>query len=257
MRTLAIVLAVTISVVLGGPGNSARAGSIEAVLAASWQPAFCSTAAGRKKEECRTQTPDRYDATNFSLHGLWPDDLDNKAAFPCYCGRGVAVSCETSGPRDRNLWISPKIMDRLRIVMPGTMSGLQRHQWSKHGSCYVGAGAGEADPDDYFADAITLVEKLNDSAVGDLFREKLGSLVTREEIEAAFDRAFGEAAAERVTIVCNGRGRGARIAELRINVSGDVTPDSDLGDLILAAPTAADSSDRRSCGKGLVVEVTE
>ena len=41
------------------------------VLALSWQPAFCE---GRPdKSECRTQTQNRFDANNFVLHGLWPN----------------------------------------------------------------------------------------------------------------------------------------------------------------------------------------
>jgi len=42
----------------------------EYVLAVSWQPAFCETRP--RLPECRSQTADRFDATNFTLHGLWP-----------------------------------------------------------------------------------------------------------------------------------------------------------------------------------------
>jgi ribonuclease T2 len=135
------------------------------------------------------------------------------------------------------------------------MSGLQRHEWSKHGTCFAGASR-TADPDEFFGDAIALVEKLDASAVGQLFRKHLGAVVTRGKVEAAFDEAFGDGASERVTIACSGRGRNAMIAELRINISGDITPDADLGALILAAPTTAISTDDRSCAKGRVVEVS-
>jgi len=252
LGSVLVFLAASISA--GGIPGPALA--IEAVLAATWEPAFCRTSAGRGKEECRTQTPDRRDATHLSLHGLWPDDLDNKAIFPCYCASGGPVSCETNGPSDRKLRLSPAVYNRLRDVMPGTMSGIQRHEWSKHGTCYAGAGQ-TADPDEFFDDAITLVEKLDASAVGKLFRDNLGAVVTRTQIEAAFDEAFGEGAADRVTIVCSGRGKNATIAELRINVSGDVSADANIGALILAAPTTATSTDDRSCAKGRVVQVAE
>jgi ribonuclease T2 len=40
------------------------------ILAVSWQPAFCE---GKPdKTECETQRHDRFDATHFTLHGLWP-----------------------------------------------------------------------------------------------------------------------------------------------------------------------------------------
>jgi ribonuclease T2 len=73
------------------PGSGLPPDSIEYVLAASWQPAFCITPAGADKAECVSQTRDRFDATHFSIHGLWPDDLDDRDIFPCYCDRGAPV----------------------------------------------------------------------------------------------------------------------------------------------------------------------
>ncbi len=248
-------MALVAASILGVGGLSGRALAVEAVLAASWEPAFCTTSGGRSKQECRTETPDRRDATHLSLHGLWPDDLDDKAIFPCYCAGGSPVSCETSGPTDRTLRLSQPLFNRLRGVMPGTMSGLHRYEWSKHGSCYSGAGQ-QADPETFFNDAVTLIEKLDASAVGQLFSDNVGAVLTRDDIEAAFDQAFGAGAADRVTIICDGRGRNAKIAELRINISGDVNSDADLGALILAAPTTAISTDDRSCAKGVVQAVT-
>ena len=49
------------------------------VLAISWQPAFCETRP--EKPECDSQTPDRFDAANFALHGLWPQPRSRD-----YCG---------------------------------------------------------------------------------------------------------------------------------------------------------------------------
>ena len=42
----------------------------EYVLAVSWQPAFCEGHAD--KPECASQTEARFDASNLTLHGLWP-----------------------------------------------------------------------------------------------------------------------------------------------------------------------------------------
>ena len=232
-----------------------QAGAVEAVLAASWEPTFCRSPAGRDKRECLAQTADRYDAAHFSLHGLWPDNLADKTAYPCYCGRGAPVSCRESEAPDRDLRLSRALATKLRRVMPGSMSGLHLHEWTKHGTCYETAVDEVADPEDYFSDAIALVGMLNASVVGRLFAESIGERVTRAEIAEAFDTAFGEGAAERLTIVCTGRGRHAAIAELRINIAGDITPGSDLGELILAAPTTATSTNDRSCEGGLVTAV--
>ena len=46
----------------------------EYVLAISWQPSFCQ--GNQYKKECKSQTEDRFDATNFTLHGLWPDRVE-------------------------------------------------------------------------------------------------------------------------------------------------------------------------------------
>ncbi len=228
------------------------------VLAASWEPAFCQTETGRRKRECRTLTADRYDATHFSLHGLWPDDLSDKAIFPCYCDRGAPRECDvelSDGPRIR---VSQPIFDVLRKVMPGVMSRLHQHEWAKHGTCYeadgTGPGAG-ADPDEYYSEAIILMEKLNASSVRALFARNIGGRLTRDEIEAAFDDAFGPGAAERVIIKCDGRGANAAIAELWINIEGDITEQSSLSDLILAAPPTSVSTSDRSCAGGKLLAV--
>ena len=42
----------------------------EAILSLSWEPAFCEGHAN--KRECASATPSGFDATHFTLHGLWP-----------------------------------------------------------------------------------------------------------------------------------------------------------------------------------------
>lgn len=239
-----------------GGGTPPRRGSglppdgIEYVLAASWQPAFC--AGHADKDECRTQTADRFDATHFALHGLWPDDLDDKKIYPCYCDRGTPRSCDRTLSRDESINLSPAVMDKLKVIMPGTQSGLELHEWPKHGSCYeddkTGGDAG-ADPDEYFSEAMALMAKLNESSLQPLFESHIGSSLTRGEIEAAFDTAFGAGASDRLIIKCSG----GAISELWIGLKGDVTSTPDLKALIQAAPTTATSTNDRSCKGGKVL----
>lgn len=232
--------------------------SIENVLAASWQPTFCATERGQSKIECQTQTADRPDARQFSIHGLWPDDLDDTNIFPCYCDNGPPVSCRRRLPNVANLTVSQSIRDKLDILMPGTQSGLDLHEWSKHGTCYEdhnsGAGAG-ADPDEYFSDTIAVIEQLNASAVGTLFAERLGEIITYEELQASFDAAFGKGAGERVVMNCQRIDGENAISELWIGLGGEIDAQSDLGTLILAAPTTDASTTRTSCQRGIVLEV--
>lgn len=180
--------------------------SIENVLAASWQPTFCATERGKTKVECQTQTANRPDATQFSIHGLWPDDLNDTNIFPCYCDNGPAISCKRSLPSVSSLAISTPIKDKLDVLMPGTQSGLELHEWSKHGSCYEDFNSGAdvgSDADEYFLDTIAMIEQLNASAVGSLFSTRLGQEVTFVELQEAFEKSFGEGAGNRVVMNCN------------------------------------------------------
>lgn len=232
--------------------------SIEYVLAASWQPGFCATSAGQNKDECRSQTADRFDATNFAIHGLWPDDLDDKQIFPCYCDRGAPVSCRGSQDRDTEIDLSDAVLNKLKVAMPGVQSGLQLHEWPKHGACYeddkTGSDSG-ADPDEYFSEIMALLDALNGSAVQGLFEAKLGEVIRREDIEAAFDRAFGGGAGDRVLVRCSRVNGENVITELWIGLKGDIGSAPDFTALIQAAPETEISSNDRSCNSGRVVKV--
>lgn len=224
------------------------------VLAASWEPAFCSTEGGQRKKECRTQTADRYDATHLSLHGLWPDDLGDKEIYPCYCARGAPAACDIDLPDGPSIRLSQPVFDELRKVMPGVQSGLHRHEWAKHGSCSASFGS-KLDPDAYFAAATRLINALNASPVRALFAKNIGRRLTRRQIEKTFDEVFGVGASERLIIKCNGRGENATIAELWINLEGDIASDTDLADLILAAPPTSVSTSDRGCAGGKLLAV--
>jgi ribonuclease T2 len=243
----------------GGNGDGLEPDSIEFVLAASWQPAFCATGAGQNKTECQTQTANRPDATQFSIHGLWPDDLDDKQIFPCYCDRGSPIGCGPSQARDTSIALSEEVLAELTVLMPGVQSDLHLHEWPKHGSCYEDDKTGEdngASPDEYFREAMSVLKQLNASPVRALFANNLGEDLTRQQVEAAFDEAFGEGAGDRVVIRCSGPGNNRIITELWIGLKGDIGDPADLAGLIQAAPTTDVSSTQTSCAGGKVVEVT-
>ncbi|MEM1312980.1 MAG: ribonuclease T, partial [Pseudomonadota bacterium] len=115
------------------PPREARAeepGSTENVLAASWLPAFCEGAGGRR--ECRALERGALPAAErgFVLHGLWPQPRGR-----AYCGaaqglEGVRWS-DLPSPR-----VDRETGEQVVRVMPGAASGLHRRQWAKHGSCY-------------------------------------------------------------------------------------------------------------------------
>ena len=203
-----------------GPGSMED----QYVLALSWQPAFCERR--QDKPECRGQTPDRIDARRFSLHGLWPQPIGRD-----YCGVGPAERARSeSGDWGRlpDLDLAPATRSALEERMPGTRSRLERHEWTKHGTCYGGV------PDAYFTDAMALLDQLNGSTVQDLIETNIGKRLRAEEVRAAFDRAFGRGAGARVRLECD---RDGNIAELRIGLKGPIGKGSDLAALMQAAPS--------------------
>ncbi|WEX86217.1 ribonuclease [Sinorhizobium garamanticum] len=212
----------------------ASSGKTQYVLAVSWQPGFCETRPNRN--ECADQTADRYDATHFSLHGLWP-------LKKSYCG----VEAELKARDRKGDWLElPKLAmsdetaARLLVAMPGVKSGLDRHQWLQSGTCQT------AKAEDYFKQQLRLLDELNSSPVQTLFADKLGSEIGESEIKQAFDRSFGAGAGDRVRMRCqtvNGR---SVITGLTIGLSGDLAGKDDLKSLIQAAGTT-----EFKCAKGI------
>lgn len=192
------------------------------ILAVNWQPAFCETRPDTA--ECRTQSQGRFDASSFTLHGLWPRDE--------YCG--VSASVEETDRSGRwyalpELELSSALKRQLDEAMPGTRSQLERHEWVKHGTCYDG------DAEAYYAAALDLLGQLNPTAVRDLFATNVGQRLTQQQVRAAFDTAFGKGAGERVRLVCEEDGKRTLISELTIGLWGVIGPDPDLRQLLHAA----------------------
>jgi ribonuclease T2 len=198
------------------------------VLAISWQPGFCETRPG--KPECESQTAGRFDADHFTLHGLWPQPRDN-----IYCNvdpRQVRLDKDRAWLQLDRLALDQATRDELEIVMPGTRSGLHRHEWIKHGTCYNGESA-----EGYYSDSLGLMGQLNTSGVRTLFANSIGRNISREDIGEAFEAAFGAGTSDRATVSCKRDGSRRLITELLISLHGEIGPDGDLGALMRDAPT--------------------
>jgi ribonuclease T2 len=236
--------AVCLPIIIGAVSMPAEArdGQTRFILAASWEPAFCMT--NGKKAECRSETAGNFDATHLSLHGLWPMRQN-------YCG--VADDLQQA---DRShgwdslpaVELSAATRSALDKAMPGTQSGLEKHEWLKHGTCT------KLSADDYFNTAVSLLGELNASAVGALFAQNVGKALDDKSIKAAFDKSFGEGASARVKMSCRGKGTARVISEITIGLSEDaVSPGSSgprLGTLIQGA-----GSTSFGCNSGLVQAV--
>ncbi len=208
------------------------------VLALSWEPAFCS--AMKDKAECKAETPVSYEASHFSLHGLWPQPRRN-----VFCG----VDRATAALDDQHKWeqlpepqMSAETKAALDKVMPGTQSVLERHEWIKHGTCYAGGTA-----EQYFKDEIRLINDVNASPVQAFMAANIGKVIQTADLRAKFDEAFGKGSGERVRVSCSKDGM---ISELTIGLKGDIPSGAKLTDLI-AASEATDAG----CPSGLVAAV--
>jgi len=204
------------------------------LLALSWHNAFCET--HRYKKECKRSLPPlgkgKYSEKHFILHGLWPQPR-NKV----YCNvEKDFVSADKHGQwRDLPcLAMDEEIDERLAKVMPGFASDLHKHEWVKHGTCY---GTG---PQEYFEDAVSLVEQINTSKVGDFFRKNIGKQVTLKQVRYQFDRIFGVGAGKRVELKC----KKGLITELWLHLGSG---SDDIGTLLKRGKTV-----RSRCQKGLV-----
>ncbi|MHA7777016.1 ribonuclease T2 family protein [Roseibium sp. M-1] len=215
--------------------------SIDNLLTLSWQPAFCEIRPG--KTECRDLNDGLLPHTTgqLSIHGLWPQPKGKD-----YCGVPASIK-NLDNPDSWDRLPAPEIdtetADALSAAMPGFASFLHHHEWIKHGTCYLGEGGA----DEYYDDTLFLTGLVNGSAVGDLFFNNVGQEITGAQIRAAFDSAFGVGTGERVEIKCQSDGGRNLINEIWISLKGQINPDSDLGDLMLAAETTG-----MGCSRGLI-----
>lgn len=191
------------------------------VLALSWQAGFCET--HMKKPECRSQHAERYDATHFTLHGLWPQPRRQ-----VYCDVNTAVVSNDKRGKWRALppvQTSDMLRDRLQKIMPGTRSALDRHEWIKHGTCYSKYAQ------TYYRDSLALMDAINTSAVQKLFATHIGKYLASSAIRRAFDKSFGNGTGKRVRIACKSANERRLITEITLGLRGVVTAHPDIGKL--------------------------
>ncbi len=164
--------------------------SKENILAVSIQHNFCRF--HHNKKECRTLYKNEFAKNNFTLHGLWPQPRSKQ-------------NCSNKFERlDSDLW------RELKVKMPGVVSGLARHEWRKHGSCY---GKSESE---YFKDALKLLDEVNKSRLKDFIFSHVGKVVTKQQINRVLKYP------RKVQLVCK---RGY-ITEIRFSLKGDVSSSS-------------------------------
>ena len=211
------------------------------VLAVSWQPAFCERLPN--KPECRSQHQNRFDASNFTLHGLWPQP---KGTSYCNLPENIVTIDKTGRWHELpKLDLSETLRKELSEKMPGYRSHLHRHEWYKHGSCMPGYS-----PEDYFTISLKLLDSINESEFANLFRGNKGRKLFFRDMNFEFVQAFGVNAQQKLVVDCY-RDDGRRIfQEFKLSLSGLVSINSDLSELL-----AKSKSLGSSCPSGLVDRV--
>jgi len=196
------------------------------LLVVSWNNAFCQT--HRSKKECRA----RSSSNIISLHGLWPQPRSQS-----YCNVPKRLVAKDKHHQWRDLpdmELESGTISLMKKYMPGYVSGLQKHEWIKHGSCY---GKNE---NEYFSDALGYAKKIDTSTVGNLFRANIGKQISLKSIKDAFEKDFGKDSGKGIVLKC----KNGLITELWITLTGE---ENDL-----SALAKASSSKRSKCHKGIV-----
>ncbi|MCH9739355.1 MAG: hypothetical protein K0U38_00740 [Epsilonproteobacteria bacterium] len=177
---------------LNKKSSTTKVTSKQNLLAISWQNAFCQT--HQYKKECKNMSRKDFGASNFVLHGLWPQPRNNQ-----YCKVGkkeIGMDKNKQWHRLSRLDLDSDTRTKLSKLMPGYHSNLHRHEWIKHGTCY-GTNA-----DVYYDDSMSLLTQVNESKVQEFFAKNIGQKISLKELRKVFDKEFGKGAGEHVTMNC-------------------------------------------------------
>ncbi len=202
------------------------ANPIDGTLAVMWYPSVCKV---ERYPACRRPLP--FWMQNFTLHGLWP-----KKQY-CHVPARLKMLDKKGAWKKIPLKIPPSLEELLLRYMPGTISGLHKHEWIKHGSCY------SSSPEVYFLDSIALVEQLNKTPIRDFFVEHRGKRIQTYKIRRLFDKVYFKGAGKRVKFVC----KDGYLTQMYIRLKGYLSPQTPLEQLLRhARPT------RRGCARGII-----
>lgn len=190
-------------------------------LALTWHPGFCATRS-RPPRECREPALREGASRGFVLHGLWPSLPERFAAQGVDRRHWWREGCFLEQPRNDGsfcrahppLGLEAPLAEALDAAMPGRASCLDRYQYAKHAACF------DLAEDDYFAAAVALLERVNESAFGAFVALNQGGTVARNDLIGAFEAAFGEGTGRALRLRCGGRGNRV-LSEVRIAIDAE------------------------------------
>lgn len=208
-------------------------------LAVSWQPAFCESHRG--KPECKITDSSVYQASHFTLHGLWPNKRE--------CGVDYGLCGQYKKPEQAfcdyaPLSMTAETVKNLSEIMPSVAVGscLERHEWYKHGTCQTDWNA-----DGYFATATRLVKEFNDAGVAEFMKQNTGKTVATVEFFKTVDNSLGKNASKRLSLGCDKQGN---LVDVFVNLPKQIPNNETLAVLIQQAP----ESFNNRCGESFNVD---
>lgn len=211
------------------------------VLALSWQPAFCES--HRDKQECKTRDPNAFQARNFTLHGLFPNRNNCGISFG-FCGHVAGeVKPFTNLPA---VPLDASTSRSLAVVMPSFAagSGLERHEWHKHGTC------SGFTPDEYFSVSASLAQQFNQSGMAAFVAAHIGREIRKRDFYDEIDRNLGPGARDRVELDCDNADRRV-LEEITITLPAAIPLNADLPALLRQAQPRAPGN---KCGDKLFID---
>ncbi len=198
----------------------------------SWQPAFCES--HQSKKECKSLKAGDFDAANLVLHGLWPNQDNDREHDYGFCNVPADVKeLDGSGKwcQMPDLKLSQATKGELGRVMPGYQSCLQNHEWYKHGTC------SGMQPDEYFAKASAFVEGVAKTKLGALLTANVGKRVTMAQLKASAKKDYGEKGSN-LRFIC----KKGTLTEVRMYLVKDIADKSVITADMLLAPGQGESS---------------
>jgi len=197
------------------------------VLAVSWQPAFC--VSHGDKPECAITDRLSYQASHFTLHGLWPNRMAQCGIDYGYCG---AVKTQVRQFCDYpQVELSGQVRNDLGVVMPSVAAGscLERHEWHKHGTCQSQRNASA-----YFETAIAMTKQFNDSGIAAFMAANVGKPVSQAAFIATVDASLGADAHQRLHLTC----KNGKLVDIFIDLPEKLAATQKLSELIAQATPA-------------------
>lgn len=166
------------------------------VLAVSSQAGFCETfGANKGKPECKALDKDSPYRSQFTLHGLWPNQKS--------CGTNYGY-CNSTQKQTNHCDYAPLTLGlvtefKLKENMPSYKYGscLERHEWYKHGTCQ------DKSPDQYYFIATNMVEEINATTLKTYLSNHLGQTVAKSEIYQQFEQVYGQGSSNKIQLICS------------------------------------------------------